>query len=101
MLVVNFDFGHDRVRRLRKRVLVLTETDNPDPDVPASPFPVHSTMAARSPCNVASTRMIRAPIMASIPYTAQGSTVFRPAASNGAVSRVATIIAFAAAVAAM
>ena len=34
-------------------------------------------------------------------YAVQGSTVFSPAASNGAVSRVATIMALAAAVAAM
>ena len=34
-------------------------------------------------------------------YTVHGSTVFNPADSNGAVSRVATIIPLAAAVAAM
>ena len=34
-------------------------------------------------------------------YAVQGSTIFSPAASNGAVSRVATIMALAAAVAAM
>ena len=36
-----------------------------------------------------------------VSYTVHGSTVFNPAASNGAVSRVATIMALAAAVAAM
>ena len=41
---------------------------------------------------------MRTPVMS---YTVQGSTVFNPAAWNGDVSRVATIMALAAAVAAM
>ncbi|MCY4004679.1 MAG: TRAP transporter large permease subunit, partial [Rhodospirillales bacterium] len=39
------------------RVPVLAETDKPEPGVPVPPFPppfpVHSTMVARSPCSVA------------------------------------------------
>ncbi len=41
---------------------------------------------------------VRMPVVS---YAVQGSTVLRPAASNGAVSRVATIMPLAAAVAAM
>ncbi|MCY4003103.1 MAG: hypothetical protein OXF33_05290, partial [Rhodospirillales bacterium] len=40
-----------------ERVPVLAETDKPEPGVPfppfPPPFPVHSTMVARSPCSVA------------------------------------------------
>jgi len=43
-------------------------------------------------------RVVRTPVVS---YTDHGSIVFNPAASNGAVSRVATIIPLAAAVAAM
>lgn len=42
-----------------------------------------------------------APCTSVVSYAVQGSTVFNPAASNGAVSRVATIMALDAAIAAM
>ena len=51
---------------------------------------------AGHPCGAA----VRPP-SAIVSYTAHGSTVFNPAASNGEVSRVATIMPLAAAVAAM
>ena len=52
----------------------------------ASPVPGSSRAARRTPL---------------MPYAVQGSTVFNPVTSNGAVSRVATVMALDAAVAAM